>query len=435
MDRFEAFITDNKDADTSRLMFSCREWPRSEDHLLEGIDPRDLAVCTIECRRKLSKKVPEWAALSSLVYPTALCAEQCSSTAAAGLKASIASRIISGTGRRIADLTGGLGVDTWAFSKVASKVLYNEMNPALCQAAGHNFKVLGMDNVTVSSRKAEPGSLDGILGDFEADLIFLDPARRDSAGRKVFLLEDCSPDVLSLVPELFARSRNILLKLSPMADISMVVERLCDASVPCSGHPAGKGRCVREVHVVAWDGECKELLVWMDREYAGSPVTFCWEDGVSMEFDRSAAPAYKGMDSTYARMLFEPGKSFTKAGVVNALGERLGLRKLAGFTHLFVPGEVLSDKELDEKAAELSKYGKVFRIIEMLPLCKASIKELGRKYPRSEVKARNIPMSSDELRSRLKVSSGEDAFIYGVRIEMPADSGNWLIVCRRIILP
>ena len=435
MDRFETFITENQDADITRLMLSCKDWPRSEEQALENIPAKDLAVCTIECRRRLAKKVPEWASMTSLVYPTTLCCEQCSSTATARLKASIAARIIKGTGGRIADLTGGLGIDTWAFSEIASEVLYNEMNPSLCAAAGHNFKALGRGNITVSSRKTEPGSVAGILGDFKPDIIFLDPARRDSAGKKVFLLEDCSPDILKLVPELFSFSRHTLLKLSPMADISMVVERLCDASLPCSGHPAGRGQCVREVHVIACDGECKELLVWMDREYAGSPLTVCWEDGAGMEFDRRTEERTRLMDSTYARILFEPGKSFTKAGVTNILGERLGLLKLARFTHLFVPDAVLSDKELEDKASELTKFGKVFRIIEMLPLNKASIKETGKKYPRSEVKARNIPMSSDELRSRLKVSSGEDAFIYGVRIETPVDSGNWLIVCRKLTLP
>ena len=434
METFENFITANADADTARLLLSNREWPVNEDPVLGTIDSKDLAINTIETRKKLMKKIPSWTSNTGLVYPTRLCGEQCSSEKTASYKAALAERIISGRNGskgKIADLTGGLGVDSHAFASVAKEVFYNEIDPALAAAASHNFHLLGADNILVNSSEVAPGKISSILGDFNPDIIFMDPARRDSAGKKVFLLEDCSPDVLKLIPELFEESRNILLKLSPMADLTMVVERLNKASEACSGHPAGQGRCVREVHVTAWGGECKELLVWMDREYVGRHSTVCCEDGNTMRFEPGdESTPFCGMDSTYSRLLFEPGKSLSKAAMLNEMSHRLKLAGLARFTHLFVPEEVLSEDEAEKVAENLARFGKVFRIIETVPFSKAALKDIAGRYPHSEVSARNIPMSSDELRKKLKVTSGDDAHIFGVRIELPSGSGNHLIVCK-----
>ena len=453
MSRFESFVSENAQADISKLILSTKEWPEHEDPALRCIDAKDLAVNTIYARNRLTRKAPVWASTPGLVFPTRLSVEQCSSTMAANYKARLAERILEDkkpSQRRIADLTGGLGVDSLAFSKVAGDVLYNEMDQSLAAAARHNFPILKARNITISSikaasvlisettvkkptlraAKAGKGKISGIIGTFRPDLIFIDPARRDASGNKVFLLEECSPDVLTIIPEMFLYSRNILLKLSPMADIPMVWERLNTAARE-SMHPiAGKGRCIREIHVTAYDGECKEVLIWMDREYEGRRTTFCVEDGNPMKFSPGkSCEEFRGVDSTYSKLLFEPGKSFTKAGVYNELCERLSLAKYARFTHLYTIPEVTTDEEMKAHAERLSKYGKVYSVIETVPLNKASLKEIGQKYPKCEVTARNIPMTSDELRARLKVGSGDDIHIFGVRIELPSDSGNYLVVC------
>ena len=507
MDNFERFIVENEGADTARLAMSRREWPVPEDPCLEGLDARGLAINTIESRRRLRKKVPEWAAEAGLVYPSTLCAEQCSSSDTARYKASIAAKVISeyvgagastgaekgkqsgastgsatdgkgnrltadgsaksgtpvtelvevtdkenasmGSGNitapgastdsatvkqgRIADLTGGLGVDSWAFSEVAKEVIYNEMNPELAAAARHNFKVLGANNITIRNFEATSENIKDISGDFRPDIIFLDPARRDSAGKKVFLLEDCTPDVLKMLPGLFEESRFLLLKLSPMADITMAVERLdrsYESFLEDTSGDGWNGQWVREIHIVASGGECKELLILMDREWKGGYSLVCREDGKTMTFSQEEISTAKATypDSTFARIIFEPGKSLTKAGAFNALCGRSGLTKLARFTHLYTIGEPLSDSELQERIKNLKDFGKVYLVKEILPLSKASMKEVGRRYPHSEVSAKNIPMSSDELRRRLKVSSGDDAHIFGARIETPYSEDNYLII-------
>lgn len=483
MDSFEKFIVENGNADTVRLVMACKEWPVPEDAELAELDAKSLAVNTIEGRRRLRKKLPEWVACTGLVYPSSLCAEQCSSSDTARYKASIVQRIFNeyvgtvasmvgdpcrttgsatkgtesvpdknspttrnqsvtepaevtiGTRKtgRIADLTGGLGVDSWAFSEVAEEVLYNEMNPALAAAARHNFKALGVTNIFIKNSEATSDSLKDIFGDFRPDVIFLDPARRDSAGKKVFLLEDCSPDVLKMLPELFRISRFVFFKLSPMADITMAVERLDRTYEEYLEKASGKGwngQWVREVHVVASGGECKELLILLDREWNEGYSLTCREDGKTLTFKPEEITKAKASypDSTFARIIFEPGKSLTKAGVFNAICERFGLVKLARFTHLYTISEPLSDSELEQRTAPLKDFGKVFYVKEILPLNKSSMKDVGKRYPHSEVSAKNIPMSSDELRTRLKVKSGDDAHIFGVRIETPYNEENYLIV-------
>lgn len=481
MDSFEKFIVENGNADTVRLVMACKEWPVPEDAELAELDAKSLAVNTIEGRRRLRKKLPEWVACTGLVYPSSLCAEQCSSSDTARYKASIVQRIFneyvgtvasmvgdpcrttgsategtesvpdknSPTTRnqsvtelaevtipsrgKVADLTGGLGVDSLAFSEVAEEVLYNEMNPALAAAARHNFKALGVTNIFIRNSEATSDSLKDIFGDFRPDVIFLDPARRDSAGKKVFLLEDCSPDVLKILPELFGISRFVLLKLSPMADITMAVERLDRTYEEYLEKASGKGwngQWVREVHVVASGGECKELLILLDGEWNEGYSLTCREDGKTLTFKPEEITKAKAgyPDSTFARIIFEPGKSLTKAGVSNAICERFGLVKLARFTHLYTISEPLSDSESEQRTAPLKDFGKVFYVKEILPLNKSSMKDVGKRYPHSEVSAKNIPMSSDELRTRLKVKSGDDAHIFGVRIETPYNEDNYLIV-------
>lgn len=480
MDSFEKFIVENGNADTVRLVMACKEWPVPEDAELAELDAKSLAVNTIEGRKRLRKKLPEWVACTGLVYPSSLCTEQCSSSDTARYKASIVQRIfneyvgtvastssateeagsategtrsmpgkdhsttrnqsvtepveVAGPKRgKVTDLTGGLGVDSWAFSEVAEEVLYNEMNPALAAAARHNFKALGVTNIFIKNSEATPGTIKDIFGDFKPDVIFLDPARRDSAGKKVFLLEDCSPDVLKMLPELFGISRFIFLKLSPMADITMAVERMNRTYEEYLEKTSGKGwngQWVREVHVVASGGECKELLILLDREWNEGYSLTCREDGKTLTFrPEEIAKAKAGYpDSTFARIIFEPGKSLTKAGVFNAICERFGLVKLARFTHLYTISEPLSENELEQRIAPLKDFGKVFYVKEILPLNKASMKDVGKRYPHSEVSAKNIPMSSDELRTRLKVKSGDDAHIFGARIETPYNEDNYLIV-------
>jgi len=299
-------------------------------------------------------------------------------------------------------------VDSWAFAQVSGEVLYNEMNGELVEATRLNFKELGVENVKFRNCRVEVGKVVEVLDGFEPDVVFLDPARRAEDGRKVFLIEECQPDVIGLLPELFAASRFVLLKLSPMADITMACKRL--------------GEHVREVHVVASGGECKELLFLLDREWSGARSVVIAEGGAVMEIpDQVGNDVRMGMPEP-GDFLFEPGKALAKAGAFNLPCARYGLTKLGHHTHLYV------GKSVPE---ELAPFGKVFGIVDVLPLSNRTLKETGKRWPQAEVTARNVPMTSEVLRKKLGCVSGGDVHLFGVRIDAAFESGNYLIVTKK----
>ena len=376
---FADFILQHEGDDPVRLLLARDKYP--------DVDI-DLAVTTLEVRRKLRTKVPEWYAVPSLVYPFRLSGEQCSSSETARYKAKVC-----GSSLRIADLTGGMGVDAWAFAQVAEEVLYNEMQVELARATELNFRELGVENVRFRNARVEPGKVREVLDGFEPDVIFLDPARRAEDGRKVFLIEECQPDVLGLLPELFEASRYVLLKLSPMADITMACKRL--------------GAHVKEVHVVAAGGECKELLFLLDRDWEGTPATFIVEGGAGMEI---------------------PDGPSTGSGTVGPLAISTGAKR-SGEIFLFEPGTHLYVGEAVPE--ELRPFGKVFEILEVMPLNNRTMKEAGKRWPQAEVTARNVPMTSDLLRKKTGCVSGGDIHLFGVRADAASEAGNYLIVTKK----
>ncbi len=411
------FVSLHLEDDTTRLILNKDKWPDTDV---------ETAVNCIESRRKLSGKVQEWYDIPELVFPNRISAEQCSSSATAGYKAQLAKRIATleadDVRWKIADLTGGLGVDSWFFSKDADAVLYNEMQPLLCKAAEYNFGILSANNISVVGNCVGADNIHEILDGFGPDIIYLDPARRSTSGKKVFLIEECTPDVLTLKNVMFEISRHILIKLSPMADITMVCGRL-------------GSRC-REVHIVSAGGECKELLVWMDREWEGAysivpteidrngyhtPFTFTQQEeresgAVIYQYGKDI-PAGKGL------FLFEPGKSLMKAGPFNMISSFFGIAKLGRSTHYYIT-------EDRGKAAGLCRYGKVYLILETDRLDKKSIRKVSEKYRKAEVTARNIQIDTETLRKKLCVTSGDDAHIFGLHSDV---YGNLLLCTKRML--
>ncbi len=400
MEKLAEFVAEHLSDDTTRLILDRAKWP--------GID-MELAVSCIESRRKLRGKVQEWYDEPQLIFPYKLSAEQCSSSATARYKADLASRI-SSSPSRLADLTGGLGVDSWFFSQRSAEVLYNEMQEKLCEAARHNFKALNAKNIRCSCAKAEPGGITSLLNGFTPDIVYMDPARRGEGGRKVFLLEDCTPDVLTLKDEIFGICRHILLKLSPMADITMACDRL--------------GNSCREVHVVASGGECKELLIWMDREWSGICTIHAVElPSGSFTFTQSEEKEASCTLSAEGRYLFEPGKALMKSGAFNLISQRFGINKLGQSTHYY-----LTDDE--SIINDLLKHGKVFRIITSSKLDKRSIKAAAAACPKAEVTARNIPMDTDTLRKKLGTTPSDTHHIFALKSDL---SGPLLLLTERLL--
>lgn len=450
------FIAEHSGDDPDRLALQKDRWP--------GIDVA-AAAGTLVSRRKLAGKAPLWAGAEGLVMPRTLSAEQCSGEAAARHKAAVISRLWNGLGRggrkpRIADLTGGLGVDCLEFSRIAEAVLYNDMNPVLAEAAEHNFAVLGAENIEVSCIEASPKSLkdctlansdevhgcpDGAMSRrlerFRPDVVFLDPARRDVCGKKVFLLEDCSPDILALKDRLLEIAPVVMVKLSPMADISMVIGRL--------------GAECAELQIIEAGGECKELLAMLSRGKslsAGSAAdgecvcSVVCPDGASaggppcFRFSRSAE-ASCGISLLASveeirpgTLLFEPGKALMKAGCFKLFGEKFGIPLIGRDTHYYIM-DGRTNCRMSESAgesgssAELTGFGKIFRILDLAPMSGKSVRDFGKRHPEAEVTARNVKMTSEELRKRLGVKSSDRFHIFALHV----DEGecNMLIFCEK----
>lgn len=412
------FVVQHQNDDLSDLVLHRDRYP--------DVDAALAAEC-IAARRKLRYKVPEWYADPELICPVALSAEQCSSTATARYKAAVAEEACrlpleaireeqrarpcpvkgprSGhcssaslqpalpTSLRIADLTGGLGVDCWQFALIADRVLYNEMNPLLFEAAKANLGRLGCGNVEFSGLCITPESLPPLLDSFRPDLVFADPARR-SEGRKVFLPEDCLPDVLALQDIVLGRGCTMLLKLSPMADISLMLRKF---------------HCVKAVHVVEADGECKELLLLLEPGFSGSPeLIVAIADGCPARTGifafsdlAEASPPFVNAMPEPGQILFEPGPALMKSGALNLLSARYGLRKLGPSAHYLCFGKgLLADERV---ASALDGYGKFFEIQEVALFSKQALRDFTFRWPDADVTARALPLSSDEL--RLKIAS------------------------------
>ncbi len=380
--------------------------------------------------QKVARKLPAWAD-AGIEIPSALALEQCSSSATAEYKAELAAAaanlrfahpsqpggwappVYEATGghgfaaalpvpAKILDLTGGLGVDSWAFSQVAGRVVYFEQNAELAAAAARNFAKLGADNIEVRNETVTPET------DLpEADLIYADPARRNAAGRKVFLLEDCTPDILTLLPMLLRKAPAVLLKLSPMADLAMLAERL--------------GPALREIHVVESDGEVKELLCLLvrDADPAEPEIIIAALPDPDNVF-RFRASEERAAEAVFAAgvqagdTLLEPCPALLKAGAFKLPCTRWGLRKLAPSTHLYLGAAI--------------PFFKAWRVAEVLPFGAAAFRQLKRSYPRAEVTARNLPLGSEALRKKLGIAPGGDVHIFACRL---ADGSAVLLACTR----
>ena len=330
---------------------------------------------------KLDKKLPSWSG-RGVTVPSSLNLEQCSSEGAAMYKAGLIPE-----GARVADLTGGLGADSWAFARRARAVWYNERDSVLLEAVRHNFAALGVSGVEYNGYDislSDPAWKESLAA-FRPDVIYLDPARRSAAGKKVFLLEDCSPDVVGLMPVLLALAPMVMVKVSSMADLTMLQRRLSDG--------------LEELHVVGLGGECKEVLC-ICRPGAVFSRVVLFEDGFVLD---APVPECRqsGCSEGQDLMLFVPSAALTKSG--------LG------------PGICLTGYQ-----DSLSHFGKYWQVIENLPFASSAIRDLGRRYQQAEVTARGVPLSSEELRSRLRVKSGGSVHIFACTLS----GERRLVVCR-----
>lgn len=393
-------------------------------------------------RKSLSAKVPLWADIPSLELPTELCTQQCSSQATAIYKADVVTAASTGAERfsRIADLTGGLGVDSWFFARAlkdipGARVLHNEMNEELSMAVRHNFEALekaGLLTCPISFSTCEitPSTVEEILESFKPDTVFMDPARRSAAGGKVFRLQDCSPNVLELLGKVFSHCERLVLKLSPMADIDLIVSEI-ESSYKCH---------VSEVHIVGTSGECKELLLVVEGSEAKDEEQmriFVSVDSKSegvfsfSKADSQGAKAAFVSEVSQIEMLFEPSAALRKSGAFSLISERYNLPAIGSGAHLFACSRAFYEAGFQGGKFE-GLSGKWFVVERIDPLSSAVLKKSPYKGGKYEVSARGLQLSSEQLRMRLgvKVSSVDGSeHIFGLGSDR---LGNLLLQCKLV---
>ena len=343
----------------------------------------------IEGRERTADKLPTFASIPDWWYPVRLSCEQCSSELTARYKASLLSPLALGEGKeeRFLDLTGGYGVDTYFLSEQFIHTDYVEQNEELCRIAAHNFALSQKSKVerqklsiAIHNTTAEDFLLSSPCGEAGWGLIFLDPARRDSHGSKVFRIEDCTPNVVELLPTLLAHSKRLLIKLSPMLDLTQAVTSLSQVNW--------------DIHIVAIKNEVKEVLLLSGGTGQITTIDLAQKDQAFV-FTREEEQ-HCGLDirdGKLANYLYEPNAAILKAGAYKLVAQRFGLHKLDVNTHLYTSLQFIENFP-----------GRVWRITE-----KQNLKQ-------ANVLTRNYPLTPEQLKKKLHLRDGGTAFVIGCRV-------------------
>jgi hypothetical protein len=342
----------------------------------------------IKARQKAAKKLPAWLDAPGLVFPAPDTVEQASSTATARYKAGLVKAA------DFIDLTGGAGVDSWACAGFARSGTVIEKNPDSAALLAHNFECLVPGQLQVVEGSAEE-ILPGLP---RAQLILLDPQRREGAKRGIFRLADGSPNVLELLPVLREKTRLVLLKTSPLLDIAQTLQALPQTTA---------------VHVLEKDGECKEVLYLIDFEAPdnSSPTITAAaldEDGTatrSLTFTREEEEACSPRLGPPGPYLFEPGPAFLKAGCFKRLAERFALSKLGLHTHLYTGPSPCPDFP-----------GRHFQVMETLPVHRKAVKAALPSL-KANLTLRNFPDTTETLRKKLGLSDGGAETLFACTLE------------------
>ncbi|HVD97933.1 MAG TPA: class I SAM-dependent methyltransferase [Cytophagaceae bacterium] len=366
------FIQENLSIPVEDILLRARKFPSLNVPLL---------VTQIEGKNKAKKKLPTWYQSETIVYPVKLSMEQCSSETTAAYKANLIN------GDTLIDLTGGFGVDCTAFAGKMKKVIYIEQNKELAEIAAYNFKILGKNNIEVFNALTE-NFLQTFTG--HADFIFLDPARRKE-GNKVFRLSDCEPNIIALKEQLFKISTHVLLKTSPLLDIESALKDL---------------RQVKEVHVVAVDNECKELLFLLDHKASETEIV-----AVNIHKDRTDEFRFSRKEEQVATVsfhmpmqyLYEPNAAILKAGAFKSVAAKTGLFKLNASSHLYTSEELFENFP-----------GRTFRILKTLKYSKPDLME-ALPDGKANITVRNFPDSVEQIRKKTGIKDGGDLYLFATK--------------------
>lgn len=417
MQQYSDFISQHLNDDARDLALRQSRYPDVDIHY---------AVGQISAWQMARRKLPLWAETKGIEFPVHLSMEQCSSQLTAEYKASLEilrSAFCKGDANgqfllegSMTDLTAGFGVDATMLGRLFSHLNYVERNEALCNIAQNNLPLLGVNDFSIM--KADATEVLKSLP--HQSLIYLDPARRDEHGGKTVQISDCTPDVSQLQNLLLEKADMVMVKLSPMLDVANIMREL---------------ECVREIHIVSVDNECKELLAILTPSNLPNPSNLptpnsplggwgaSWgassihcvnitknatQRFVVSDSDREAECHYTNQLATY---LYEPNVSIMKAGCFRGVAKAFGVAKLHPSSHLYTSDKLITDFP-----------GRIFKVEAVYSLKDKALKTI----KKGNLTVRNFPSSVAELRKRLKLSEGGSEYLFATTL---ADESKVVVRC------
>ena len=403
----------------------------------EGVDLQ-YALQQISAYQILTKKVPSWAECNELIFPRQLSLEQSSSELTARYKAELIRDFMGNQPFAHIDLTGGMGIDCYFIAQHTQKSHYVELNPELCQIARHNFTHLN-PNISVHNTTAEEflnqstnnrvqmtdnpiaeGSKNGNsqLSTFNSQLstlIYLDPARRGDHGQKLVSIADCQPNVIELLPQMFELTDKVVVKLSPMLDITRAINELPH---------------IEKLYVISVNNECKELLLFINKKYNAETQIHAinLKSTINSQQTTNNPTPFSGFIShesalslSYAhevgKYLYEPYAAHLKSGLYKTIAQQYNCEKLHQHSHLYTSTELNNDFP-----------GRKFEVKEVVPFDKKSAKTLFKSLKQANLTTRNFPLTVSELRTQYKIKDGGETYIFATTLY---DDSKVLIVCQK----
>lgn len=382
------FINSNLNTEISVIIFKGSPFPE--------ITVQELANQII-AKGKSAKKLPTWFHQENIYFPQKVSIEQTSSEITAAYK----SELVKGSS--LIDLSGGFGVDTYFFSEKMKKVTHCEIHQGLSKIVQHNFKQLNATNITFINE-------DGIEylknSDITYDYIYIDPSRRDATKNKVFLLKDCAPNVPETLDVLFSKSENIIIKTSPILDITSTINELS---------------YTKEIHIVAVNNEVKELLFVLKKGFTGNihikTINLIKDKKQEFQFEISNKQPLLREYTFPKKYLYEPNVAILKSGGFHEIPQIFDVQKLHEHTHLYTSDNLIGDFP-----------GRKFQVEKIMPYNK---KQLLKYLPekKANITVRNYPKTVAQIRKETKIKDGGSIYIFFTKLK---DDSKVLIINNKI---
>ncbi len=323
----------------------------------------EFVLTQISGRQTAKEKFPACYTNDGIIYPAHLSLEQASSETTANYKVSL---IPEGC-RTFVDLTGGMGVDFVVLSRRFTQSVYVEQDPELCRLASHNFATLGLRGIAIENTSSETF----VERMPPADVVFLDPSRRDDAGRKVVRIEECSPDVLVILDVLIAKAKLVMIKFSPMLkELLFLLSSRIDETVYCA----------------------------VNLDNGGNMETFRF----TPEEERNLTIPFA---KTIGKYLYEPNASILKAGAFKSVAQHFAVQKLHVNSHLYTSGNRIP-----------AFPGRVFEVQDWFVPNKQNVKSLLSLTQKANIAVRNFPLSVAEIRKKTGLKEGGDVYLFATTV-------------------